>query len=301
MAGPPREPANDGAGRRSRKGRWIVIGTLAVALALLVWAFAIEPASLRVQRTELALPGWPAGSRPLTVALLADLHTGSPGQGLDALAQVVERTNALQPELVLIAGDFVIHGVVGGRFVPPEESAAVLARLTAPLGVFAVLGNHDHWLDGRRVQRALESAGIPVLEDQARRIERAGGAFWLVGLKDFWEHGRDLEGVLAQLTDGAPALAFTHNPDVFATLPERFALVMAGHTHGGQVALPLFGRPVIPSRFGQRYAYGHIVEQGWHLFVTSGVGTSILPVRFGVPPEIAVLTLRAGEAAGAGR
>jgi predicted MPP superfamily phosphohydrolase len=282
--------------RRRRLALLLSLGALAPGL-LALWAFVREPASLQVRRHELVLPGWPADHRPLTVALLADLHTGAPWQGLDTLAAIVETTNALRPDLVLLAGDFVIHGVLGGDFVPPEESAPVLGRLAAPLGVYAVLGNHDHWLDAARVGAALQAAGIPVLEDQALRIEREGGAFWLVGLKDCWERDCDPARALAQLTDGSPVLAFTHNPDLFATLPDRFALVMAGHTHGGQVALPLFGRLIVPSRYGQRYAHGLVVEQGRQLFVTTGIGTSILPVRFGVPPEIALLTLRPVEPA----
>jgi predicted MPP superfamily phosphohydrolase len=279
--------------RRRRLALLLLLGAAAVLQLLGARAFVVEPSSLEVHRETLPLPGWPATHQPLSVALLADLHTGAPWQGLDELQRIVDTTNALRPDLVLLLGDYVIHGVLGGRFVPPEESAPILGRLVAPLGVHAVLGTHDHWFDAGRVRAALESAGITVLEDRARRIERPGGDFWLVGLKDYWEDERDLPGAIAPLTDELPALAFTHNPDMFATLPGRFALVVAGHTHGGQVDLPLLGRPIVPSHFGQRYASGHIVEQGRHLFVTTGIGTSILPVRFGVPPEIVLLTLRA--------
>ena len=282
--------------RRRRLLLLLAAGALVLGLLVGAQGLVIEPASLEVHRSTLALPGWPARHAPLSVALLGDLHTGAPWQGVDELARVVETTNALRPDLVLLLGDYVIHGVVGGRFVPPEESAPVLGRLQAPLGVFAVLGNHDHWFDAARVRAALESAGVVVLEDQARRVEREGGAFWLLGLKDWWESERDLPGALAQVTDTLPILAFTHNPDVFATLPDRFALVIAGHTHGGQVALPLLGRPIVPSRYGERYAVGHVVEQGRHLFVTTGIGTSIVPVRLGVPPEIALLELRGDPA-----
>ena len=278
--------------RRRRLALIVLLGAAATLLLLGAQAFVVEPSSLEVHRDTLALPGWPATHAPLNVALLADLHTGAPWQGLDELRRIVDTTNALRPDLVLLLGDYVIHGVIGGAFVPPEESAPLLGRLVAPLGVFAVLGNHDHWFDADRMRAALESAGITVLEDRARRIERPGGDFWLVGLKDYWEDDRDLPGAIAPLTDELPALAFTHNPDMFATLPGRFALVLAGHTHGGQVDLPLLGRPIVPSHYGQRYASGHIVEQGRHLFVTTGIGTSILPVRFGVPPEIVLLTLR---------
>ncbi|MHC5211541.1 MAG: metallophosphoesterase [Planctomycetota bacterium] len=269
----------------------LVMLLLALPLALGGWAFVVEPASLGVHEEALALPTWPATHAPLRIALLADLHTGSPFHGLDTLAEIVDETNATQPDLVLLAGDYVIHGVKGGEFVPPEDIAAALGRLSAPLGVYAVLGNHDHWLGAPRVRGALFEAGIEVLEDDARRIERPGGDFWVVGLSDFWEGACDVEDALAQVTDDAPALAFMHNPDLFPRLPGRFALVMAGHTHGGQVHLPLLGRPIVPSRYGERYAAGLVVEEGRHLFVSTGLGTSILPVRFRVPPEIVLLTV----------
>jgi predicted MPP superfamily phosphohydrolase len=200
--------------------------------------------------------------------------------------------NASEPDLVLLAGDYVIHGIAGGTFVPPEDIAPVLAGLEAPLGVFAVLGNHDWWLDGPRVRLALESAGIRVIDDEAVRPS----GFWLVGLGDLWEAPPDIPAVLEAIDDAAPVIAFTHNPDVFPQMPPRVALTLAGHTHGGQVRFPILGAPVVPSSYGQRYAHGHVVENGRHLFVTSGLGTSIIPARFRVPPEVALLRLRSEAA-----
>ncbi len=284
------------ARRKPRSRLFLLFLALVAALTFLGgWAFIWEPGQLVVREQELALPGWPVGHAPLRVALLADLHTGSPQQGLAMLREIVATTNALQADLVLLAGDFVIHEVMLGGFVPPEESALLLGELRAPLGVFAVLGNHDHWLGEERMEAAMTQGCVPLLEDAALRIARPDGAgdFWLVGFSDYWEGACDVKGALAQVTDAAPALAFMHNPDLFAELPDRFALVMAGHTHGGQVLLPFVGRPVVPSLYGERYAIGHVVERGRHLFVTSGLGTSILPVRFRVPPEIVLLTLRA--------
>jgi predicted MPP superfamily phosphohydrolase len=112
----------------------------------------------------------------------------------------------------------------------------------------------------------------------------------LVGIRDFWGP-HDARRALAQVTNGDPVLVLTHNPDVFPEIPPRVSLTLAAHTHGGQVSLPLIGRPIVPSVFGQRYASGHVVEGGRHLFVTTGVGTSIIPVRFRVPPEISIVRL----------
>ncbi len=229
----------------------------------------------------------------IRVAVLTDLHVGSPFNGIDKLTRIIELTERERPQLILLAGDFVIQGVVGGRFTSPEDIAIGLRGLRAPLGVWAVLGNHDWWLDAPRVQRALESAGIRVLDDAAVAMRSGECAFSLVGISDFTEGRHDVDRALAAVAETDPVLAFTHNPDVFPDMPSRVNLTIAGHTHGGQVFIPVIGRPVIPSRYGQRYAIGHVVENGRHLFVSSGLGTSIIPVRFRVPPEISLLKLRA--------
>ena len=225
------------------------------------------------------------------VAILTDLHIGSPHTNLDKLQQVVTRTNDEHPDLVLILGDLVVQGVVGGHRIEAEPIAEVLGRLQAPLGIIAVLGNHDWWYDGPRVEKALRAFGILVLENTTRLLQFKGKSFWVVGIADLWTRKPDIQGALKQVTTDDPVLMITHNPDIFPDVPSRVSLTLAGHTHGGQVNLPIAGRLVVPSRYGQRYAFGHIVEDGRHLFVGGGVGTSILPVRFRVPPEIVVLTI----------
>ncbi len=274
----------------------VKLGLLALAwsaAAALVWGFGVEPASLRNEDYELAIPGWPVGCDGLRVAVLADLHVGSPFNGTAKLSRIVDLTLRARPDLILLPGDFLIHGVIGGRFTPPEEIAAGLARLSAPRGVFAVLGNHDWWLDGPRMRAALETSGISVLEDAAARIHADACDFWLAGISDYRTSKHDVAGALSHVTDSAPVLAFTHNPDVFPDVPARVSLTVAGHTHGGQVYLPWIGRPVVPSLYGNRFAIGHVVEGGRHLFVSPGLGTSIVPIRFRVPPEVSVLLLRA--------
>ena len=271
--------------------RWVAMAALAAGLGLGVWAFVVEPASLTTQRHELSLPKWNAGLAGLRVAVLADLHVGSPFNGISKLDEIVALTNSLKPDLIVIPGDLVIHGVPGGSFVAPEDTAEVLARLKAPMGVWASLGNHDWWFDARRVTAALEKNNIPVLDERAVRIQRGAAHFWLVGVSDFWEGPHDVRKAMSQVTDDAPVLMFTHNPDLFPKLSDRVSLLIAGHTHGGQVKLPLLGRPIVPSAYGQRFAYGHVVVGGRHLFVSPGLGTSILPVRFRVPPEVTLLEL----------
>ena len=261
------------------------VGCVVVPLGL--WAFWLEPASLTVAEHELSL-GWP-GERSLRVAVLADLHVGSPFNGMAKLHSTVDRTNAALPDVICILGDLVIQGVLGGRFVPPEESVIELTRLPAPGGVVAVLGNHDGWFDHDRVRQALETIGIHVVEDTAIRLDTPAGLLWVAGISDLWTGRHDLSAALAAVADGStPVLLLTHNPDIFPLVPDRVTLTLAGHTHGGQVRLPFAGAVIVPSEFGQRFAAGHVVESGRHLFVATGVGT----VRFRVPPAVTLLTRR---------
>lgn len=262
-----------------------------VALVLGAWAFWLEPASLRLVTYEEPVANWPVACTGFKVAVLADLHVGSPFNDLEQLAKIVALTNSASPDLVLIAGDFVIQDVIGGTFVSPEEAARVLAGLTSTLGTFAVLGNHDWWLDAARVENALSSAGITVLEDRNRQVGQSGCRFTLAGISDYWEGAHDIGKALAQRDPSLPVVAFTHNPDLIPQLPAGVTYLIAGHTHGGQVNFPLVGRLIVPSEFGERFAAGPIDEAGHRGFVNTGTGTSILPVRFRVPPEVSLLVL----------
>jgi predicted MPP superfamily phosphohydrolase len=282
--------------KRKKRVTLIVAGALLLGcLILVVWAFVIEPDSLVVNEVSLKLPRWPPAFAGLKVAVVADLHVGSPHVDVFKLQQVVATINSQNPDLILIAGDFVIQDVIGGHFVEPEVIADKLKDLHARLGVFAVLGNHDWWYNGDRVMRALDQVGIRVLENGVARIEQDGQSLWLVGLADLWTRRPDIKGTIQKVSDDGPVIVLTHNPDIFPEIPPRVILTIAGHTHGGQVNLPLFGRRIVPSNYGERYAIGHIEEAGHHLFVTPGIGTSIIPVRFRVPPEISVLTLVQGD------
>lgn len=280
--------------RRVRRFGKILVAAGVVFGVLGTWAFWLEPSSLELREYGLEIPNWPRSLAGLRIAALADIHAGSPFNGLDKLERIVALTNQSKPDLIVLLGDYVIHGVRGGAFVPPDELASVLAKMQAPLGVWAVLGNHDWWLDAERVQSALEHHGIRVLEDSSAPIRRGSGEFWLTGIGDFWEGRADIPDALQDVPEDSPIVAITHNPDVFPDVPHRVNLLIAGHTHGGQVRIPFFGPVIVPSSYGRRYAAGHVVEDGRHLFVSSGLGTSILAVRFLVPPEISLLVIEPG-------
>ncbi|HYD99291.1 MAG TPA: metallophosphoesterase, partial [Alphaproteobacteria bacterium] len=207
----------------------------------------------------------------------------------DRLRAVVDATNALEPDLIVLLGDYVINGVVGGTIIPIGPIAEELRRLQAPLGTVAILGNHDWWTDGPAIVAALEGAGITVLENRALRLERPGGAVWLAGIADDTTRAPDVPGTLAQVTDAGPVIVLAHDPASFADVPARPVVTLSGHTHGGQIFLPLLGAPMVPGRAPRRWAYGHIVEAGRDLIVSAGIGTSILPIRINMPPEIVVV------------
>jgi predicted MPP superfamily phosphohydrolase len=268
---------------------FIVPPVLMVAL-LGLYALWYEPSSLRAVNHVIALDAKHRLSQePLRIAVISDVHGGAPYIGEAKIDKIVALANGAKPDLILLTGDYVTKGVIGGTDMPIETITAKLQRLSAPLGVFAVLGNHDRWRDAGRTIRALEKAGIPVLENMNVRLKRNGEVLYLVGVSDFTSGPRDILGALTDVPVRSHAICFTHSPDVFIFLPPECALTIGGHTHGGQVRLPFIGRPIVPSLFGQRYAAGLVFEQNKYLFVSTGIGTSIIPVRFGVPPEVSIL------------
>jgi len=280
-----------------------VAATAAAGFGLGGYAFAIEPRfRLVVAEHDVQSGLWPKNYPPLRIAMLSDLHACDPWMPVDRINEIVDVTLRLEPDLIVVLGDFAA-GLRRFRTsaIGPDDWARPLARLSAPLGVHAVLGNHDWWTDVDAVRHGLRKARIPVYENDAVKLRINRRRFWLAGLGDQIAHrGRqggfrgvdDLPGTMKQTRDGAPVLLMAHEPDIFVKVPRRVALTMAGHTHGGQIRLPGIGRPIVPSQYGERFAYGHVVEAGRHLVVSAGLGCSILPVRFGVPPEVTMVTLR---------
>ncbi len=271
---------------------------IAVAVILLlilscgIYAFFIEPNRLIVYQETIQVEAWPKELSGLRIAIIGDIHTGGPFINEKKLARIVDLTNQQSPDLIVLLGDYMSPNSWHSHRVEPEVTAAALKNLRAPLGVYAVLGNHDWWYSGIKVRRALEANGIPVLEDDVAEIRWRSTSFWLAGLADLWTRPQHIDETIAKVPTGATVIALTHNPDIFPSLPQSVPLLLAAHTHGGQVRLPLIGTPIVPSDFGPKYTAGHVFENGHHLFVTTGIGTSILPVRFRVVPEIVILTVK---------
>lgn len=256
--------------------------------ALAAWAGWFEPRRLIVREHELELPHWPERLAGLRAGVMSDLHAGVPHAGLPAIRRAVDTLNAHEPDVHLLLGDYLDASQFLRRDIAPERVADELARLRAPLGTVAVIGNHDWRSSGDRMWRALSGVGITVLEDRAVELD----GFWVAGLADLRHRRPDIGAALREVPDEAPVIVLSHDPDMFPGIPNRVSLTLSGHTHGGQVAIPVIRRPLLPSYYGERYAAGHVVEHGRHLLVTSGVGTSGLPIRLLRPPEVVIVTLR---------
>ena len=262
-----------------------------IAVGLAIWGTLIEPNRLVVHPETIQIENWPKELSGLRIAVISDIHTGGPFINDQKLRDIVDKTNALNPDLIVLLGDYMSGNSWHSHRVEPEVTASALKNLKAPLGVYSVLGNHDWWYNGEKVRRAFEQNGIHVLEDEVAEIKWHDKSFWLVGLADLWTRPQHIGETIAKVPPGSTVIALTHNPDIFPRLPQNVPLLLAGHTHGGQVNIPLIGTPVVPSNFGAKYTSGHVLENGHHMFVTTGIGTSILPVRFRVTPEIVILTV----------
>jgi uncharacterized protein len=295
----PRKSPNGNTTTRAGLTRRVLLGSLGSAgflgSATAGCAAAVEPLGLVVTSYQPRLRRWPAGRR-LSISVIADLHAGGPNMAVGHIRHVVDVANALKSDVIVLLGDYIAsHRFVTER-VPEAVWGAELARLEAPLGVWAVLGNHDWWFGVAKVHRALADAGIAVLENHAVRLGVNGRRFWLAGLGDQmakrlgngrFEGVHDLPSTLAHVDTDDPVILLAHEPDIFPEVPDRVALTLAGHTHGGQIRLPFV------SAYRGRFAYGHIVEARRHMIVSGGLGTSVVPVRLGVPPEIVRVDLGA--------
>lgn len=271
----------------------LIFACAVVVIVFLVWGFGIEPRLLGVTQTEISTSSWETYWSPLRIAVLSDFHVGAPYIDTEHLGEIVETVNAQNPDLVLLLGDYMAGGYY--ESVPAREIAPVLGRLSAKLGVFAVLGEHD-WRSGdTSVQDALEAAGIKVLNNQAVAVRPAQGRrFWIVGLSDpssreMPDYGKAGRGVRR----GEPVFVMMHNPVHIYEVPSNVTAAFAGHTHGGLFNIPyLENIKLVPADTDRRFAHGLVQIGGKPMFVTSGIGTDTIPLRVNLRPEIAIVTIR---------
>jgi len=261
---------------------------VALGLGLLGWCYWTAIADPVVREADVALPDWPAGAPPLRALLMSDLHVAGPDMPPERLARIVAQANALRPDIVFIAGDFVSDRRVSTRTYSFAEAVAPLAGLHSRLGSVAVLGNHDHWRDAAEGRAALQRIGVRLLDNDGAKI----GPLAVGGLDDAFTHHEDLGATLnaVRRLPGA-RIMLSHSPDPFPILPRDIGLTLAGHTHCGQIRLPLIGALSTMSAYGDRYACGLVRENGRTLIVSAGLGTSLLPLRLGAVPDMWLIRL----------
>lgn len=269
--------------------RRLLMFAILIAAAGLAWGYAGAVADPEIRRASLALPGLPAGSPPLRVLLVSDIHVAGPDMSPERLTAIVATMNGLDPDLVLIAGDLISDRKVATRTYSLADAIAPLARLKPRLGTFAVLGNHDHWRDATEARHALAAARVTVLDNEAVQA----GPLAIGGLDDAFTRHEDLAATVEAMRRLPGArLLLSHSPDPFPDVPSDIKLMLAGHTHCGQIRLPLVGALSTMSRYGERYACGLVRENGKVLITGAGLGTSLLPLRIGAPPEMWLIELR---------
>ena len=270
--------------------RLILIAFWLGVLALLLLAFSYWSATREpvVRRTSLTLPDWPAGEPAIRAVLISDVHVGGPDMPPERLARIVEQVNGLSPDIVVIAGDLITDKRAATRWYSMAEAIAPMARFRTRLGAFAALGNHDHWRDANAARAALKRAGVRLLENEAVRV----GPLALGGLDDdFTGRAKVAPTVAALRALPGAKMVLSHSPDPFPELPSDVQLMVAGHTHCGQVALPFYGALSTMSRYGRRYACGIVREEGRTLIVTAGLGTSGVPLRLVAVPDMWLIEL----------
>lgn len=272
---------------------------------VLAYAYFIGPRQFEVIEETLAVPNWDAKLNGFKVVAISDIHAGSNYAPIERLRFVVEKANEQNPDLIVLLGDYVSELSRGRNRNPAEgedgtalkiqanEIADALTGFKAKFGVFAVIGNHDWYHNDKKVHAALERVGIDVLDNEVESISVGDQTVHLWGIEDLWKNRRVPSEPFDTLTDKRNILAITHNPDSLLTAPQGFSIMFAGHSHGGQINFPIFG-PLAPFN-DPRFMRGHAEVDGKHVYVTSGVGTSVIPFRWRVAPEIAVVTLNSSE------
>jgi uncharacterized protein len=291
---------------RPRKAR--SAGSRAVANAVIggkrrlaAYKFITGPRRVRITQFEFQLPGLPPELDGLRIVQLSDLHHG-PWMPVSFVREIIAKANEFEADIVALTGDYVTNS---SRYVKP--GIEVLSELRARIGLVAVLGNHDWWEGVDLIRKEFKRIGVPLIDNSRlfistnrRIVNRCRRGLCIAGVGDQWEDAVDIDKALQGVPEDMPRLLLSHNPDVaederLCVGKYRIDLMLAGHLHGGQVKLPIIGSPMLPSRMKKKYAGGLVAGPTCPVFISRGIGTSGVPVRYGCPPEIVVVDLRQAD------
>jgi predicted MPP superfamily phosphohydrolase len=285
--------------------RFVLFITSLILAAQSLW---FEPQSLTFKSLDIKTPAFPEGTRPIRAVLISDIHIDNIHMPPKRVNEIVKRINSLKPDVVLLAGDYIDgdylktgpkHGVRSARStksnIQQEEGIRALGQLNAPLGVYAVMGNHDCWWDCKRVRTLFSETPIILLENESYQIKRGEGDIWIIGVEDGQTQLPDFQKAAEDVPREAASLILEHNPGLFDWPSNTHKLMLSGHTHAGQVRFPIIGSIARMSRHTEDTADGWFIKDDRTLIVTRGLGTSGLPVRFMAPPQIMLLTISPGK------
>ncbi len=260
-------------------------------LGIWIWGIVIEPyCLLDIDKRKVELETWDSNLNGFKIAVIGDFHASAGAFEMARIQRAVEETNAQKPDVILIIGDFV-NGKFYSTNADVKTYSKVLSKLSAPYGVYGIFGNHDAKLGIKAVMEIIKRTNIKMLSDSGVEISTPKGKFYIAGLSDYYSDNYSYGKAFRNTTKGFPIILMAHSPSLFYEIPKEATLTVVGHTHGGQIRLPYIGAVFSNSAMGREFSDGLITKNGKTIYITRGLGTSRVPVRFFCPPQISILEL----------
>lgn len=266
--------------------KYLILFFVFIIPVLILWSFVVEPRLIVVKKQTIDLPNWHEEHRNLKMAVLSDFHVGFGITDQKRLQEIVQKTNQQKPDFIFLLGDYINHK---NHAEVSFDIFDEFKNFRTQYGIYAVMGNHESWKIKPNLRKKFEQLNIHILENKAEKVTISNKSFYIAGIQDYRTGHPDLEAVIND--DGNPLILLSHNPDIFEETTPQVSLTLSGHTHGGQIYIPFLTKYLNPSKCKSNFLRGYLQRNDNHLYITSGLGTTIIPARFLVSPEIIVLKL----------